>query len=170
MKTLRPLTIKAIALFVMTILLSITSNGWAKAVRVPVSNASSFQTVDFGKQWFDEDGIWHIRGATAIHPNITGDIEGFATVIFSANIDLTTGDGDLHGYAIWDATFDDLSGVFEGSFSGTFSGFVYEITTAYHGSGDFDGMKLFLTVTGAEPMEYQEGYILDPHGTIVDGD
>ena len=143
----------------------IVGAGGDKARRIDVSSTSSFATTDFGTNWVDAENIWHLRGAVAKH-DITGDIESLATVILNADIDLATGNGDLNGYAIWHDTAlvgHDLSGGFEGPFAGKFSGWVYEIDTVCRGYGGFKRTKLFLTITGQEPAEQHEGFIIRPH-------
>ena len=166
LKTNRRTNIFSTIIVITAILISASiagANG-SKARRIDVSSTSTFATTNLGTNWIDEDGIWHFRGAVAEH-DITGDIQSRATVVFNADIDVFTGSGVLNGYAIWYDTLlngYEISGGFEGSFEGKFNGWSYEINTVYNGYGGFKQTKLFVTITGQEPAEHHEGFIIGP--------
>ncbi len=114
--------------------------------------------------WVDDDGVAHGRR----HPftfELTGDISGTASSTISWNIDLATGDGDLHGSVVLDVTWDGRSGTFVGRFSGTFTSWFSSWESVAHGTGVFEGMKMFRTGTPAGPGVWTvDGMILSPRG------
>jgi len=74
------------------------------------------------RAWVDEEGILHIRGLAAIG-QVAGDYGGTILIVQDENVDTITGDGDYHGYFIWETVIDGRSGIFEGRYSGNIHGF-----------------------------------------------
>ena len=74
------------------------------------------------RAWVDEEGVLHIRGLAAIGP-VAGDYGGTIFLVQDENVDTITGDGDYHGYFIWQTVIDGQSGSFEGHYSGNIHGF-----------------------------------------------
>jgi len=165
MKKTRTKILAGVVLLVAVLL--ITGIVWAKATETPVIGTRTVTPLSPGRQWTDDDGIWHIRGASGV-VDYSGDLVGTGTYKVNLNLDMFTGNGDENGYSVSQLTWGGLSGTFEGSFSVTYTGFVGIGHGVYHGTGDFAGMKLMediIVYLLADPIFVDfDGIILDPHG------
>ena len=140
---------------------------WAKAAtETPVAGQwINFVHGDPARAWIDEDGISHIRGQP-YWVEVIGDLEGEAISVCYLNLDLATGNGDGGGTVTYNVSWGELSGSFEGRFIVTLTDWWAAGHGVAHGTGDFEGMKLMITLEGNFfwPWRDWEGIILDPHG------
>jgi hypothetical protein len=148
--------------------LLITGIAYAKATKTPVTGTADVHPTGIvEREWIDDDGIWHMRGASS-KLVFSGDLVGEGSSVINLNLDMLTGNGDESGHSISQLTWNGLSGTFEGSFSVTYTGGVGVGHGVYHGTGDFAGMKLmedFNVYLLANPIFLDfNGIILDPHG------
>ena len=155
-------------LVLLAAVLLITGIVWAKATKTQVTGtAEVYPQGIVEREWTDDDGIWHLRGASS-KLVFSGDLVGEGSAVINLNLDMLTGNGDESGHSISELTWGGLSGTFEGSFSVTYTGGVGDGHGVYHGTGDFAGMKLMedfiVILAGTQIVVYSEGIILDPHG------
>jgi hypothetical protein len=123
------------------------------------------------RDWADDDGIWHVRGAVADY-EFLGDLTGDGIGVVNINLHSITGNGEESGCSILELTLGDVSGTFEGHFSVKYTGWVGIGSGVYHGTGGFAGMKLMedFTIdltTGESYTVSFEGIILDLHGNLL---
>ena len=146
---------------------------WAGTIEIPVFGTQTATTIDPGKQWTDEEGVFHIRGLENIVEAEGQDMEGVPVVStahyeININIDLATGDGDFISRGTQEMTYGDLIGVWEGgNANATISGFVYDGTFNWpRGSGDFDGWHMRGIWTGffTEGESHWDGVFQIPGG------
>ena len=166
MKKTRTKIIASVLLLVAVML--ITGIAWAKATKTPVTGTTEvLPTGNLEREWIDDNGIWHIRGASS-KLVFSGDLVGEGTAVVNLNLDMLTGNGEESGHSISQLSWGGLSGTFEGSFSVTYTAGVGDGHGVYHGTGDFAGMKLmedFTVYLLADPIFVVfDGIILDPHG------
>ena len=140
---------------------------WARATKTEVSGTMSHTGGGGGPpDWVDDEGIAHWRDVVVTF-EVQGDLAGTLTVIGNSNIHLLTGNGDEFGSFVLDVSYGDLQGTFEGRMSATVEGMVSTASLVGHGNGDFEGMKLKLTLTLNWMAPFNapfEGTILDPRG------
>jgi len=160
------------AAFVTTIAMLLIAPGvtWAQASTEPVEGTIEDLVTIPGISWVDEDGILHVRNQIT-EQKVQGDIVGDQVVTISLNVNLGTGEGDLHGsFELTNATAVRLG--LTGSFEGRFDGLIVGGSSIFsvngpRGSGDFDGMKMRVTgqnpAGSADPTTYS-GQILSPKG------
>ena len=124
------------------------------------------------KEWLDEDGVLHTRGLI-LHADVFGGavgeegiLLGTQTAVLAFNIDLATGNGDLHGTFVRSWTVKGVSGTFSGSFQSTIMGFFFVGTVTAKGSDGFAGMVHTAVVAGVFGGGglSSTGTILDPSG------
>jgi len=153
---------------VLVCILCLTGTAWAGATFTPVSGIMHYEVVDPGKQWFDEDGILHIRGALMEWEawEGEGDFVGTGWGDYNANIDPVTGDGDTQGFHYFDFSLGELTGSFAGQADCIYTGFVMSGEYVAHGDGGFAGMKLRVDVAlvYSSGLASYEGILHDPHG------
>jgi hypothetical protein len=147
----------------------ITAIVWAKATKTPI--AGRIQVIPGGPEdaeryWVDDEGIVHYRGLPASLFTLDGPLEGTGTAVVNVNYDPVTGNGDESGTITFELTWGELSGTFEGRFSATYTNWVSNSSAVYHGTGDFEGMKMMADATMSllDFVSAYEGIILDPHG------
>jgi hypothetical protein len=153
--------------------LLITGIVWAKATKTPISGILTVQiSGPPARHWVDDEGIEHYRGLPGLYTFTSGPLTGTGSAVVNTNIDLLTGNGDESGAATFDVTWGELSGTFEGRLNATYTAWLSTGTAVYHGSGDFEGMKIMMSYnldpTGSPPgtpwpADY-EAIVLDPHG------
>jgi hypothetical protein len=138
------------------------------ATLTPVSGIMRYVVVDPGKQWMDDQGILHQRGARMRWEarKGEGDFVGTGIGVYNADIDPTTGNGKTQGFHSMDLSLGEMGGSFAGHADNTITGFVMSGRfNAPHATGDFKGMKLRLKITivwGSGIAKY-EGFIHSPH-------
>jgi hypothetical protein len=171
----RPMTRRAkrltVLLVAVTMLVGVVANtAWGKATETPVYGeitGSSEPTTE--KAWIDDDGIGHFRGYRADEYIENGNLAGVIHVVIDQNVNMATGDGDMHGSIVWESDDPTVKGTFEGRFDGTTtypgSGpyLYFDGYWVLHGTGEFEGQKMQTHNYGTLP-QVCEGYILDPHG------
>jgi hypothetical protein len=155
---------KKISIVLVTCVLLVAGIVWANATKTPISG-TMYHTGGGGgpPDWVDDELIGHWRDVEVTF-DVEGDLMGTLTVMANSNVDLKTFNGDEFGSFELDVTYGELQGTFKGRMSGTMEHGVSTSSFVGHGSGDFDGMKLRLTITfdWRNPATY-EGTILDPH-------
>ncbi len=150
-------------------LLLATTGVQAKATKTPFTHLAIVTAEGVPERmWMDEEGILHIRGLTVTFDQ-TGDMTGTSVVVANLNIDPSTGNGHMWGsrtfVGTWHSPWGDLSGTFEGRFTGTLTAGALFGKRVSHGSGGFEGMKEKATVYSIGPgVSWNEGIILNPHG------
>ena len=163
MKSILSITLIAAMLFFVT-------SAWSGSTRYCVENSITWDPPIPGKVWY-RGNVIHDRGAV-LEGWSEGAIEGFADITQNLEANFKTFEVHIYGkQAISDVTIEGKSGGFDGMYNADcdfFTGCVGQYVA--HGSGDLKGMKLFQTSTiGPESnVEYFEGYILDPKGTLPD--
>jgi hypothetical protein len=121
--------------------------------------------------WIDDQGIQHVRGAI-YHEEFIGEAGGIpatgsAVGVFDWNLDLQTYNGDAQAQTVYQTTWGNLAGTFEGIADVTVTAGVYTGTWNWsRGSGDLAGMHERGTITGdlASFSAVVEGVIHLPHG------
>ncbi len=147
--------------------LLVTGTASGAAIEVPVSGGQmTVGVLDPGTSWVDEEGITHVRGQI-LFLELTGDLEGFVIQILDFNIDFATGNGDLHGSALFVGTLNGVgAGELSGHFAGDVSGFFFSAESSAH--GNFGGHKAHshVTTTGllGSGFATYTGTVLFPHG------
>ncbi len=176
MKVLLIITFIAAMLFLVT-------DAWSQSTRYCVENNNEIWTVDPGTEWWN-DMVYHQKGVVLegiSNGDIDAEIDAYTR---SFKINFNTHKGHIHGeqklsYAVIQV---DGVGPMVGGFDGVFNysylwygpqqGGEWEGEYVADGSGDFEGMKLFQTVTGfGRPfglfVEFI-GFIIDPNGFLPD--
>jgi hypothetical protein len=160
-------------IFIITMLFFVP-NLWAKSTRYCVVSETEL-FANPGNEWF-QGGVYHNHGSVGGGTE-TGDIEAVIDFIQNEEINFKTGNGHFYGEQTLSVTevigLEDMTGSFEGRFTSDFVlGVGWELKYVAHGSGDFEGMKLFQTCIGSgitgTLREDCNGFIFDPHGTIPD--
>lgn len=151
-------------------MLMVTGTASAQAEEVPVFGGQTTECVDNpicdpGTSRTDEEGITHVRGQI-LFLELTGDLEGFVIQIIDFNIDFATGNGDLHGSALFVGTLKGVEGVLAGHFDSDVSGFFFSAESSAHGT--FGGAAAHSNLTtsgffGTGVADYA-GTVLFPHG------
>ena len=165
-------------ILIATMLFMVTS-AWSKSTRYCVQNQSDDQSSDpdSGTQWFN-GMVFHLKGSVGDGTS-TGDIVAKIDYILNMEINFNTFKGHIYSkQTLSDAVINVVGvGELEGGFDGEFNASLiwhgqglleWEGKYIAHGSGDFEGMKLFQTVTGYSPLEQYVGFILDPNGMLPD--
>ena len=152
---------------------AVWATGTAKAIKIEVTGTTwvTPREQEPLRDWIDDDGIWHVRGAVADY-EFVGDLTGDGIGVVNINLHPITGNGEESGCSISELTLGDVSGTFEGRFSVKYTGWVGIGNGVYHGTGGFAGMKLMqdftIDLTTGEPYAVNfEGIILDPHGNLL---
>lgn len=117
-------------------------------------------TGDPDRMWVS-DGILHFRN-WPFRTGVEGEIEGPVDFLANANIDLATGNQESWGPFTFHATWRGMTGTFEGRFTARVIDGVVSSRIVGHGTGDFEGMKLFWVDLGDGVNA--EVTILNPHG------
>ena len=164
MKKTRTKILAGVVLLIAVLL--ITGIAWAKATKTSI--AGHMQVIpgaSVDRHWIDDEGIEHYRGLTASLLLLDGPLVGTGSAVVNINVD-PFGNGDESGAVTLDVTWGDLNGTFEGRLSATYIGGISYSSTVYHGTGDFEGMKMKVnaTMSFADFVAAYEGIILDPHG------
>jgi hypothetical protein len=153
---------------VLACILCLASTAWAGATFTPVSGIMHYDVVDDGKQWLDEEGILHIRGALMEWEALAGEgsFVGTGWGIYNTNIDPVTGDGDTQAFHYLDFSLGELSGTFGGHSDSIYEGFVMTGEFVANGDGGFAGMKLRTDVTlvSSSGLASYDGILHDPQG------
>jgi hypothetical protein len=158
---------RKISIAVLACLLLVAGIVWAKATKTQIEGHIQVIPGTYAeKYWVDDEGIVHYRGLTADLLLLDGPLEGTGTAVVNINLDPATGNGDESGAVTYQVTWGELSGTFEGRFSATYTGGFSYSSHVYHGTGDFEGMKMMIdaTMSFADFKAAYEGIILDPHG------
>jgi hypothetical protein len=122
--------------------------------------------VDYGTRTFLPSGRVRIRGLVLENWDETDDPRTTGTNTVTANMNWDENfSGSFWGtFHLESAYYDD------GYWDGTFTGYMpaggcgAEITSLGHGGGDFEGLKIKLSLVGCGDSSTIVGEILDPHG------
>jgi len=140
---------------------------WAGCIFTPVSGTMTFEVDDeTGSQWFDEEGILHIRDRIMYWNFTEGSLVGSGWGIFNVNIDPISGIGDTQGFHYFDVSYGGISGTFAGHAEGYYTGFFMVADYIGRGEGGFAGVMLRTTANlfyFSDQAAY-EGVLQDPHG------
>jgi hypothetical protein len=122
------------------------------------------QLVDPGVSWVDEDGILHIKGQMYQGETRTSDrrFVGYSTLyVVSWNVDLATGDYDMHATGTLDPSDPDIDGIWDFlSINSHNVGGVIEARAVAHGTGDLKGLKAKMII---------EALLEPPDPTVCEG-
>lgn len=152
------------------VVLLVTGTASAQADEVAVAGGQfTVAVLDPGTSWVDEEGILHVRGLI-LSVLLVGSFEGLATQHLDYNLDLATGNGDLHGSAEFEGTLNGVAGVlaghFAGDITGTIDGPLFSADSIAH--GNFGGAQAHsrLTTTGilGSGVASYTGTVLFPQG------
>jgi hypothetical protein len=156
---------------VAAVLLSAGSAG-AGSLQVPTQGTTTgIMDLSSATIWIDDQGIQHVRGGI-YYEEFVGEAGGFPVTgsgigVFNWNLDLQTYNGDGQAKTVYEGTWGNLTGTWEGVADLTVTAGVYEGTWNWaHGGGDFAGMHERGTITGdlASFSAFVEGVIHLPHG------
>jgi hypothetical protein len=113
---------------------------------------TSIVHVDFYSEWNDVTTDPRATGLTKVSGHLT----------FT---DMTTFTGIMNGTSVTEVSNTSGTGTWEGRWQGKLVYGVGSFKVVAHGTGDFAGLKMMATFTGASPTVVNiEGRILDPHG------
>jgi len=122
----------------------------APATKTPFTAEASFVpgNVYPGEEWITEDLIYHVKRQVGEGP-VTGDIEGWSTIVRHATLDLKTGEGSCHGKIVITVVVDTVV-------VGTFEGTEQSTITAYGGTPETPGISGTFIAYGTDTYEGQK--------------
>ena len=143
----------------------VTTVAWAKATQAEVyGQITDFTEPTWEKRWLDDDFIGHLRGYRSDEIITGGNLEGVIHVVIDQNVNILTGEGDMHGSIVYVGASGTVEGRFDGTTIGVGEPFLYfDGYWVLHGTGECEGQKMHIHNYGTFPQTC-EGYILDPHG------
>ena len=160
---------------VLALLLAQAGAASACPIETPTVGTINYVVTDDGNQWTDDDGILHIRGMCLEWEFDEGPISGTGWGIVKVDIDPVTGNGTSHSYNVFDATFQDDSGIMCGYTIGEYTAWVLVADARYVGFGGLAGLIAENTTTvvyGSGVADY-DGVIYDYrcfHNSLQDDD
>ncbi len=161
-----------LALVVTTLIMTTAS---ARPTKVPVEAIEcTVEIVDPGKEWVDEENIYHLRDRVVKNMKVSDYALLNGTDIVVINLNLNLKDGSGNGFGSAEFQPDGVDGTFRGHWTGDFSGGLLTGQAINHGTGDLQpirGEAYFEPITdstdlpceGWEPMHFV-GVLTDPLG------
>jgi hypothetical protein len=135
-----------------------------QAQRTPVTVVLTFDPsgpITDGKQWVDDDGIWHVR--EGLQPfTVSGDFTGIFRGLGNLNLDLNTLEGDGFGSFHMEVEWQGRSGTWDGRYSGPITAGVLSTEFVAQGGGEFAKMKFMGTAVQTDTGFVSSAMVLDP--------
>jgi hypothetical protein len=167
------------ALIAMLLLVAVPVAARAKKTEVEAIDYGC-QITDPGVMWIDDEGFLHIRGQKYEGIAVSDDprFDGVTAIDdASMNMDMATGDYNMHGTGSLVPSDPGIDGMWEVMFNSHMVGGVLTARGVLHGSGDLEGLKGKVTIEMPDgvpepnPCEAAPAYVglwtvtvLDPHG------